>query len=83
MSVSKNLYLDYTIDIAGKVFVYIYIYIYLPFSLAIKANFLSSLTHKIILEIVVTNLYLILKLPRGLEMMQWRQFPKRKETFFK
>lgn len=81
MSVSKNLYLDYTIDIAGKVFVYIYIY--LPFSLAIKANFLSSLTHKIILEIVVTNLYLILKLPRGLEMMQWRQFPKRKETFFK
>lgn len=79
MSVSKNLYLDYKIDIAGKVF----IYIYLPFSLAIKANFLSSLTHKIILEIVVTNLYLILKLPRGLEMMQWRQFPKRKEAFFK
>lgn len=55
-SVSNYLYLDYEIDITETVSVY-----FLPFFLDIKTNFLSLFTSKIILEIVVTTLYLILK----------------------
>lgn len=55
-SVSNYLYLDYEIDITKRVSVYFF-----PFFLDIKANFLSSFTSKIILEIVVTTLFLILK----------------------
>lgn len=55
-SVSNYLYLDYEIDITKTVSVY-----FLPFLLDIKTNFLSLFTSKIILEIVVTTLYLILK----------------------
>lgn len=55
-SVSNYLYLDYEIDITKTVSVY-----FLPFFLDIKTNFLSLFTSKIILEIVVTTLYLILK----------------------
>lgn len=55
-SVSNYLYLDYEIDITKTVSVY-----FLPFFLDIKTNFLSLFTSKIILEMVVTTLYLILK----------------------
>lgn len=55
-SVSNYLYLDYETDITKTVSVY-----FLPFFLDIKTNFLSLFTSKIILEMVVTTLYLILK----------------------